>query len=242
MAARAPARVSVSSFTREEFLARRFRYKPGEHVTFVGPTQNGKTTLAFALLERVLRPPKHQAVALVMKPRDGRASQLIKHAEFRMVRRWPPPPRPWESPPGWALWPKATGEIRRDNVLLEEQFRHAINDNYSRGDRILFADETYGLTRLGLGEELDAVWTRGSGMGAALWAASQRPRGISLNAYSQAEHVFLSFTPDKQDRDRYAEIGGVDPDVVKSVTAQLDSYHWLYVRRTGRVMCVVEPA
>lgn len=235
--------VRVLSFSRKEFITRRFVFTPGQHVTFVGPTQNGKTTLAFALLERVYaRRPDHQTVALVMKPRDARASQLIKHAGFRVVRHWPPPPRPWEKPPGWALWPRPTGNIRRDNKLLAAEFDAAINDNYNRGDRILFADETFGLTKLGLGEELDAIWTRGSGMGAALWAASQRPRGISLNAYSQAEHVFLSHTPDKVDRDRYSEIGGVDPDIVKKVTEKLDSFHWLYIRRTGRVMCVVEPS
>ena len=35
---------------REEFVTQRWHYEPGEHVTLLAPTGNGKTTLAYELL------------------------------------------------------------------------------------------------------------------------------------------------------------------------------------------------
>jgi len=51
----------------------------------------------------------------------------------------------------------------------------------------------------------------------------------------------VAYTPDEADRDRYSEIGGVNPRIVKAVTAALPKYHWLYIRRTNRAMCIIEP-
>lgn len=232
--------VRVQSFPREEFLTRRWRYRPGEHVTLLGPTQSGKTTLGYQLLQRVIR-PELPAVILVMKPRDRVVSRWSAELGLRTVGQWPPPPRPWEKPPGWVLWPKHTFEPDKDDEILRAQFRKAILDNYRRGERITFGDEVYGLAgELKLTRELTAVWSRGAAMGNGLWTATQRPRAVPLMAYSQAEHVLMAYTPDKADRDRYSEIGGIDPDIVKQVTARLPKFHWLYVRRTGPAMCIVE--
>lgn len=234
------ATVRVQSFPREEFITRRFHYRAGDHVTFVAPTQAGKTTFAFQLMDEVSS-PKVPAVVLVMKPRDPVPARLTREVGYRVVRHWPPVKRPWANERGWTLWPAHTFDPKIDDPRLATEFRRAILDNYKRGNRITFGDEVYGLGKLGLSDEMEAVWTRGSGMGNALWAASQRPRGIPLLAYSSAEHLFLGSTPDKQDRDRYAEIGGVDPDLVKQITAgMLRKYQWLYIRRTGPAMCIVE--
>jgi len=59
--------------------------------------------------------------------------------------------------------------------------------------------------------------------------------------YSQAEHLFLAFTPDRRDQERFSEIGGVDPDLIIDVVKSLPRYHWLYIRRSDRTMAVVGP-
>lgn len=226
---------------RDNFLTRRWQYADGEHVSFIGPTQSGKTTLAFQLLEysaSQIRP----AVILVMKPRDPVPGKWGRRLRMRQVRHWPPVRVLGLRPAGWLLWPRHTFDPERDDARLYVEFRRALLDSYKRGNRIVFGDEVYGLaTELGLKRELRTLWTRGASMGTGLWTATQRPREIPLQAYSQAEHVFMAYTPDKMDRDRYSEIGGVDPDIVKWVTARLPKYHWLYVRRTGPAMCVIGP-
>jgi hypothetical protein len=114
-------------------------------------------------------------------------------------------------------------------------------DCYKRGNRIVFCDEAYGLSNeLGLNRELVTLWTRGRSMRTGIWAASQKPTHIPLHAYNQAEHLFLANDPDKRARDRFSEIGGVDPDLLKATVPQLEKHEWLYVRRDGPVMCVVE--
>lgn len=233
----------IASFSREEFLQTRWKYKPGEHTTFVAPTQAGKSTLAMQLLQ-VTATPRLPAVVLVMKPRDPTMTRWRKTLGYRQVRSWPPVPSIWQPgrPPGWFLWPKHTFDPDRDDALLYVQFRRAILDCYKRGNRIVEVNELYGIsTELDLDRELQAVWSRGASMGCGLWGETQRPAYVPLYAYSQAEHVFLGMTPDKRDRDRLRDIGGQDPDEVAWEVARLPKYHMLYLRRSGAVKCIVEP-
>jgi hypothetical protein len=89
--------------------------------------------------------------------------------------------------------------------------------------------------------ELVRIWTKGRSIGSGLWAATQRPSLVPLEMYDQAEHLFLAHDPDRRSQDRFGEIGGVDPDMVVWVVQHLPQYHWLYIRRSDRVMCVVGP-
>jgi hypothetical protein len=76
-------------------------------------------------------------------------------------------------------------------------------------------------------------------MGAGFWGATQKPSHIPLWAYSQAEHLFLYNDPDKRARDRYGEIGGIDPDLLKYHVQRLAQYEWLYVRRADATVCII---
>jgi hypothetical protein len=235
-------------FDRSEFLGLadvppRFLYRTGNHVTVLGPTESGKTWLSYQLLEVVAR-PSLPAIVMVMKPRDKTALDWSRKLEMRVVRSWPPVRRPFAAPPnGWTLWPRHTFDPDIDDPHLTNVFRAAMLDSYRRGGRILFADEIAGLvTELGLGRPAKAIWMRGRSMGCGLWAASQRPVDVPLLAYSSAEHLFLAHEPDKRGRDRFDEIGGQeDPGRVKNLVARLGKHEFLYLRRTGRRICVVGP-
>jgi hypothetical protein len=228
----------VVTFPREEFLTERWDYNLGEHVTFLAPTQWGKTTLAYELLQ-VTAHKEVPAVVLVMKPRDRTVDNWAAKLDYRIVKTWPPNQFK-EKKEGYVLWPKHQYDPEKDDPKLYREFRRAILDCYKRGNRILFADETYGLTaELKLTKELITVWTRGASMGCGLWAATQKPSHIPLQAYSQAEHIFFGNDPDARARIRFSEIGGIDPDFIYYHVSQLNKYEWLYVRRTGPVACIV---
>lgn len=121
------------------------------------------------------------------------------------------------------------------------QFRRAILDSYKRGNRIVFGDEAYGLCEeLNLDRELITGWTRGRSMGMGVWAASQKPTHIPLHAYNQAQHLFLFRDPDKRARERYSEISGVDPRMVRDVVLHLKKHQCLYIRQDGPKLCIVD--
>lgn len=226
---------------RAEFIDERFRYRPGEHVSFIGPTGSGKTHLAYQLLDSVAS-PQLPAVVLVIKPRDATADKWNKKLGFKRVRHWPPaPPLMGAKPRGWTLWPRHTFDPDADEALLHSQMRRAILDSYKKGDRILLADEAYSLSEeLHLKKELITVWSKGRSMGCGLWAATQKPTHVPLWLYNQAEHLFLANDPDKRSRDRFSEIGGIDPDLVRDAVQQLGKHQWLYIRRDGPAVCVVD--
>lgn len=234
----AVAGTRIRRYDREEFLSSRWRYKPGEHVCFVAPTQAGKTTLAFQLLQRTVRPGL-PAIVAVMKPRDPVPAAWGRHLGFPETPTWPPKTRlPWEEKvSGNLLWPRHSFDTQTDNEHLSAQIGAGLHHSYRRGKHIFFADEVYGLcAELGLTDDLIAIWTRGGGMGTGLWTATQRPggsagHGIPGHMYSNATHLFLSKDPDAQSRKRYGEIGGVDPKLLSAAVMALRRYEWIYIHR-----------
>lgn len=248
---------------RTEFLEDYWQYERGEHVAAFQPSQGGKTHFMFDLLAHTA-PPVHPPVVLVQKPRDPTPAQWIARLGYKEVQSWPPAGGIFASrPPGYALWPKHSlglerSSLDRTNRNLENQFRRALLHAYKRGDSIVFADELYGLVaELKLQEELIALWTRGSGMGAGLWTATQKPSGTQGGkslpgfAFSQPTHLFLGKDPDKRNRDRFAEIGGVSPQIVSDTVAGLKIHQMatpyglkpisdqLYINKRGPYLAIV---
>jgi energy-coupling factor transporter ATP-binding protein EcfA2 len=229
---------------RSVFLSTYFDVTPDEHVLILGPTGSGKTKLALDALASVSR-PENPAIIFAMKPRDKTLDGFAKRHEFQTVSHWPPAISKWRpnKPNGYMLKPAHNmRDIYWTRQKHHDVFEECILDSYSKGNRILFADETYSLTHeLQLGEELVTVWTKGRSMNCTLWAASQRPAYIPTWAYSQSTHFFIAYDPDKRSRKRYEEISGVDPEIIREGTEALEEYEWLYVKAAGRksVVCIV---
>ena len=259
----AAATVRILRVDRPTFLGSYWDYNAGEHVCIVEPTQGGKTRLAGDLLGELLG--ELLATILVMKPRDRTPAEITRRLGYREVATWPPPARwPWEKqPPGYTLWPKQSlTDVDADNAHLRAQFKKAIYHVYGAGDQILFADEVYGLVaELGLATELTSMWTRGGGMGAGLWGATQKPSGtqhggsIPTFFYNSSTHFFFGKDTDERNISRFAEIGGgVDPREVGEIVRHLPVHkitdaggrpHYisekLYVDKRGPYMAIVGP-
>lgn len=248
------AGTKIRCLDRGPFLRRRWNYKPGHHVAYIAPTQDGKTTLAFQTLQ-VTCSPDLPAVVLVMKPRDPTPAAWTRHLGFKETPTWPPRrPRPWEKPPaGYTLWPRHTFVVKIDNDRMSEEFSKAIRWAYQRGNCIVFADEIYGLLAEldGLSDDLIALWSRGGGMGTGLWTATQRPAGSAGHGipgfmYSNTQHLFFARDPDARSRQRYGEIGGVDPQLIAQGVMSLRKYEFLYInkgdQRGGPYLAIIRAA
>ncbi|MES2211429.1 MAG: hypothetical protein V4515_14795 [Chloroflexota bacterium] len=240
-------RVEIQEIGRDEFVDTRWSYRAGQHVTAVGPTDWGKTTLMYQLIEKSAHKDL-PAISLVMKPEDETVDLWVPGLGHDIIRSWPPPFRPWKSrPPGYAVWPKHTFDADTDDAHLYWEFKRCISQVYGKriGSRkirgaILFSDEVAGLARLwNLDRQLDNVWERGRTQRVGLWGASQRPYNVPQNAYGMASHLFLGNDPDERSRKRYAEIGGMDLKLVQNATGELDDHMWLYLRRKPRAICIV---
>lgn len=239
------------TFPREEFLSRRWQYNKGQHVTVIGPTGCGKTYLCWQLLERTAG--RHMpAIVLVKKPRDPLISKNAKTFGYRVTQHWPVPLSLWKNndPPGYVVWPRTNfnAPVQLDRAQKADVFRRAIMQTYRGGGRfkkrprILYIDDAYGISQiLDLHEELIEFWTEGRSMDGGAWTSFQKPSHVPLWAYSQAEHLFLFNDPDRRSRERFAEIGGVDPETVRDTVMELGTHQALYIRRGGRRMCIVDP-
>lgn len=249
--------VALETFTREEFIADRWWYQPGEHVTILAPTNYGKTWWTNQLLTATATPDM-PAIVLATKPRDTTMEQLSRQAGYRIVTSYPLPPGErmarqvaGNRPPGYIVWPRYTGDPAKDEPAHRATFRRAVLADYGANARrrrsrhavrrvVLAVDEIYGVTHdLKLSRELSTLWTRGRSVKVGVWGGSQRPFDVPQYAYSQPQHLFLGYTPDRRDRIRFREIGGIDPALIDEVVPALAWRQWLYIHREQRAVCIV---
>jgi len=252
----------VARIPRETFLTEYFDYQPGEHVSFIEPTQQGKTHLAYQCLDQAMaRYPHLRTVSLMPKSRDPATAGWAQRLDMKVIGGWPPP-KNWlrEKPRGYVLWPphlkNAPVEVNRAH--LAPVFRQCLADQFREGNAITLADDVY-LTAvlLGLNPDLEEHWTAGAGGGVGLWSTNQKPSGtigggsVSSFVYNSPAHLFLGHDPDARNRKRFSEIGGVDPALVTETVMGLQKYRVqtaggiktisekLYICKTGPYMAII---
>src|SRR6185437_1045808 len=89
-------------------LRERFSYEPGEHVSYIEPTQGGKTHLCYQMLDKAMaQNPGLRTVSLMPKSRDPATWQWAERLDLKVIDNWPPP-KGWfqDAPRGYVLWPK----------------------------------------------------------------------------------------------------------------------------------------
>jgi hypothetical protein len=231
----------------------------------VAPTGYGKSWWKNDLLAATAT-PQLPAVVLATKPRDATMDRLLAMTNFRRVTSWPPRDLgqvipSTATPPGWVVWPMYTGDPRKDDAAHVAIYRRALLSRYARNAKtrrnalgrpgrprplkpvIIDVDEIYGVAvEMPLRRELITLWSKGRSVGCGLWGGTQRPFDVPQHAYSQPQHLFLGYTPDRRDRQRFREIGGVNPDLVMAVTEHLSWRQWLYIHREQQAMCIVDAA
>ena len=238
-------------FTRREFCQERWTYKAGQHVVFAGPTQNGKTQIAFQILEFTATPVLPAYVA-VSKPRDKVTSEQGARLGYRRHNEYPFPPKIKEyfkegKPSGYLMWPDMDDpETAMGNC--QAQTRKLISHVYADGAKgkkcILVLDDTVTKSKvLMLDKDMVMVLTMSGAMGIGGWFFVQKPTGAgntALWSFSQSDHLFIARDPDKRNRERYTEIGGFDTKEVERICLTLKRFQFLYLEREHRYMCIID--
>jgi energy-coupling factor transporter ATP-binding protein EcfA2 len=236
-------RPTVETIDRAVFMREYWEYEAGQHVTLIGPNGRGKTTLGLDLLGATAS-KEMQAFVLVSKPRDETIDRYTKKLKYRTIETYPPDPHIFKKPAGYMVRPhQSLTDLEGDETRLHNVFRSTMRGCYaSPKPNIVFADEVQELqSGLKLKKECEAFWKRGRSLKSGLWACAQRSAHNSQDMYNAPAHLFLFSDPDKRNRQRFAEIGGVDPDLVMECVYNLDDYQALYIKRSGSHLCVINP-
>src|SRR5215472_4126369 len=92
------------------FATRIFRWGQDQHVGIIGPTEQGKSNLAYHLLQR-----RSYVAYMGIKSRDKTLDSFARSGGYQRIYDWPPKqghirkrPVPWEDMPRRLVWPDAT--------------------------------------------------------------------------------------------------------------------------------------
>jgi hypothetical protein len=236
-----------------------FDYRPGEHASWIYPTQKGKSHLMWQTLGAAMRQrPDLSAVTLMPKAKSPSTSRWAEAMNFRETPTWPPRRRLLGGrPDGHVVWPPHRQDLTaaEDRAQVASVLREALHARLWEGDGITVADDLHILALMGLNAECEEMWTTGGEGGAALWGANQKPSGsktasVSSFFYNCPSHLFLGRDTDKANVQRFGEIGGgIDPGEIARIVRDLKLYRIgdktisqvLYIDMRGPYKCLIGP-
>lgn len=225
----------VQVISRKEFLKKFGKeYKPGQHVTLLGPSGRGKSMLGGQMIRAVINahPGKFDVRFLhgKIKGRDQTIQKIAKSAHLPFTAVWPPSQFAkrvrHRKRNGWIVRPLESPRESPDeeNTHIAKHFRKAIHSGYhakAKSPVILVFDEAHQAHNdLGLRKDAEGPLMRGRPV-CGVWSFIQRGRHVSYMVYDQAEWVIIFFDPDRDNQRRYSEIGGVDPNVLIQLSRKL---------------------
>lgn len=199
------------------------RWAQGEHITLMGPTGTGKTTVAQRLLDA-----REYVCVLAVKEHDDTLKRFLLGHEYGrerywLIRKWPPD-FPHHRVVFWPK-PKAINDEKEQSELLWT----ALNAMYLSGGWCVYFDEAgYISGTLGLGKALAILLNQGRSSYISVVATVTRPKSmvarVPVEAMSQARHHLIFRYSDYEEQKTCARIVGVSPLLMQQYQARLE-YH-----------------
>lgn len=205
-------------------------WKQGEHVSIIGPTGCGKTTLESRLLD-----VRDSVVIFVTKIHDDTISKDFPYPEWQRIEKWPPP-KTWMGKV--LLWPKPEATIRDTYRKQRAVFKDALDSIFrERNWCVVFDEQHYMCKQLGLEVENAMLLQQGRSSGLSVVNGTQRPSWVPVVTYSSATHAMIWRTTYRDDLRRLAELGGVDMRGLQANLLTLGKHDFIYVNtRKGDIM------
>lgn len=218
---------SITKLSWRDFLDS-FSWFQGEHITAIGPTKSGKTTLFRELMRRARAEHTHPWQVVTATKRRDEILDTFGPEGFVKMPSWQVHDaevfsKVMVAPP----LPSASQKHKQADAL-----RETLTSIYQQGGWLVLLDELKHIAGyLKLEPEVELLLHQGRSAGITVVSAVQRPRHVPLMAYDQADHIFMWESRDSNIRKRLAEIGGkVDPDLIEYGLKGLpDRHSFLYI-------------
>ena len=202
------------------------QWEQGQHMAIIGPTGQGKTTLAIELLDDRVEQRGGSVVILASKQKDEGLQKLLRNG-WQLVREWPPT---YEQRIARKIlfWPKYTKASRsaQDN---KQKYLDALDGILEEQNWTVYLDEViYFVEQLKLRPVLDEYWNTGRSSGITLIAASQGATWIPRAMVTQQSWLISFHMKDYEVQKRLAEIAG-DRQTYVPVLRDLRKHEFLIV-------------
>jgi len=204
-------------------------WKQGEHVTLVGPTGQGKSTLIEEIEYR-----RKYVIVLVTKKRDPITGKYQKRG-YKLLKSWKGVSD--DVYPKVVLQPPFAKDEPKERIQREE-FKFALDRIFEYGGFCTVIEEAeYMAKDLKLDREMRRLWQQGRSLNVSVVAGTQRPAFIPVVAYSSATHLFFFRSTDEYDLQRMGGLGGMSNRTIREAVSMLQSHQILYLNtRTGQML------
>lgn len=217
-------------------------WEQGEHVALIGPTGEGKTTVAAQLM--LMR-----KYVLALDPKGGDSTlSILEKRGFQRITSWPPPR-------------SVRDDIEEGNPArlivghridshdgfpkLAALFKKTLAGAFSDRGWTVYVDELQivsdrSMMNLMKTVELNLIAARDRAV--SMVTSYQRPANVPRTASDQATWLIIFYTRDRDTVDRIAEMMGRPKDEVRGAISALQRHCVLIVNRSPRMpMLVTQP-
>lgn len=207
-------------------------WKQGEHVTIVGPTGSGKTTLGLEMLSCM-----PYVAIIATKQHDETLERFTKlNRSYRIIKEFM-----WSNTQKTlndklVIWPKLVndaGDISKQQIPI----RNSLNRLFFQGAWSVFADELWLLTnRLKLSSILESYWSQGRSSGLSVIGCVQRPAFIPRLAFSEPRYLLIGQMEDKRDIETVSNGTNINQRILTAEVNKLSRHSFLFYSRNERTI------
>jgi hypothetical protein len=231
----------------DDFITYELDWQQDQHAGEIGPNGQGKTNLAYILLEEY----RKYVAYFVIKSKDKTLQAYLDSGRYERIYDWPPVKKgafgrsriiTAQEMPRRLVWPDASSlhaEAEQRRV-----FTAALDDIYVEGGWCpVFDDYWYLAHILGFEKETKKMLANARSNDIPMLICAQRPSGNRLvEIFDQTTHLFFFRDNDEPNLRRISGVGTLSSKAIQGFVANLEPFQFLYVNtRTGKMFRSTAP-